>query len=45
MELSKMSLYTLNKLIRKQRAILFEKLCVKLYLNDEKTRVEKSDCE
>ena len=33
------SLYTLHK-NEKERVILYENLCMKLYLNDEKTHVD-----
>ena len=35
----KMSLYTLNVKIGKKRSILYEKFCMKVYLDDEKTHV------
>ena len=35
-----MSLYTLNEKNAKKRPLLYEKKCMKVYLNDEKTPVD-----
>ena len=39
--MSKMSLYTLLVKTGKKRSILYEKLCVKVHLDDEKTHVDQ----